>query len=671
MATDSITNLDEVVLNQSAKATQANGIIPSAFIGTQIFKYFSPLEMTSHLNQISGVYILSGALNTNRITIRGVGSRTPYGTDKIRLYYNGIPVTNGSGFSTIEAYDLENLNSIEVIKGPKGTAFGSNLGGVILLKPQETVDKTTAFQNNFTFGSYRLLKNNLSLAHIADKLSLELRYGHLETDGFRENSQYKRDGVLLNSSYKLGDNSKLSLLLNYIDYTAHIASSINLGAFNEDPTQAAFTWKSAKGYEANKYTLGGISLSNKITQQLNNTTSVFYTHLDHYEPRPFNILDETTNGYGLRTQFKGNFYFNKRITNYTFGVEVYKDDYNWSTFENLYEDNNDKGSLEGTVLSRNKENRSQFNGFATFTYPFNNHFTAQLGIAINKTKYNYRDLLKTGTENTSGKRSFDAIVLPNFQLNYQFGIHQLAYANISRGYSNPSLEETLAPEGVINPDIAQETGMNYELGSKLKFLNNKLRLNVAVYQMNIKNMLVAQRIGEDQYIGKNAGNTKHQGLEVDLNYLYRFTSNFLLTPFISYSHSNHKFMEFIDDGIDYGGNPLTGVPKHRINSGMQLQWQKGLSVNATYAHVSNIPLTDGNTISSASYNLLNLNIGYKKQISDAFAMEAKVGIQNMTNTHYAQSVLINASSFGGQAPRYYYPGMPRNYYGSLRLRYCL
>ena len=95
---DSITQLEEVILLDSLKPKQATGIVPSKVIGAKIFQNFSPVEMVSSLNQVSGVYVLSGALNTNRITIRGVGARTPFGTDKIRLYYNEIPVTNGSGF---------------------------------------------------------------------------------------------------------------------------------------------------------------------------------------------------------------------------------------------------------------------------------------------------------------------------------------------------------------------------------------------------------------------------------------------------------------------------------------------------------------------------------------------------------------------------------------------
>ena len=34
-------------------------------------------------------------------------------------------------------------------------------------------------------------------------------------------------------------------------------------------------------------------------------------------------------------------------------------------------------------------------------------------------------------------------------------------------------------------------------------------------------------------------------------------------------------------------------------------------------------------------------------------------------------LLINASSFGGAPPRYFYPGLPRNYYSGLSIKYLL
>ena len=212
---DTITYLNEVIIYNPIRANKTLGITQSTIIRENAFQNHSPIDIASSINQISGVYLLSGALNTNRITIRGVGARTPFGTDKLRLYFKDIPVTNGSGFSTIEAFDLENLNSMEVIKGPKGTAYGTNLGGAILLKPKEQFSKGTFFTNNFTVGSYGLIKDNLSIAHTTDSLEFNLRYNHLNTDGYRENNNFNRNGILLTTAIKLSSRSSIGILANF------------------------------------------------------------------------------------------------------------------------------------------------------------------------------------------------------------------------------------------------------------------------------------------------------------------------------------------------------------------------------------------------------------------------------------------------------------------------
>jgi iron complex outermembrane receptor protein len=670
---DSVTILNEVVVIDTLTAKNAIGIIPSQIIGATVFENYSPVDLIGSINQVSGVYALSGALNTNRITIRGVGSRTPFGTDKLRLYYNNIPVTNGTGFSTIEAYDLENLTSVEVIKGPKGTGFGTNLGGAIILNTKQLRTQPTKFSNTATIGSYGLIKNSLGFTHTQDDFYLTLQYGHMEIDGYRENNRFERDGFLLNSIFKLSEKSELGLLVNHIDYSAQIASSINQSDFDEDPTQAAFTWKSAQGYEDNNYSLIGVSHTYRANSKLKNTSSLFYTYLDHYEPRPFNILDEYTNGFGFRTLFSGNISISENTLSYTLGGELYKDEYVWGTFQNLYQENNGNGSLQGDRLSKNKEFRSQFNSFATVSYPISTKLTAQLGLNINKTQYDFRDVFNTGNMDTSANRDFKTLFLPSLDFNYPLTTYSSLYANISRGFSNPSLEETLTPAGVINPDIVQETGTNYELGIEHKSKDNRMKLDIAIYLMPINNLLVAKRVGNDQYIGRNAGKTRHQGLDLDWSYQFNVARKIKLTPYISYTYNVHKFVEFIDEEVDadYSGNPLTGVPKHKLNTGLQTKFGNGLYTNITHQFVDKIPLTDANTLYSNSFNLLNIKLGYRKQVSEKLLLGLDFGINNLTDTTYAQSVLINASSFGGNAPRYFYPGNDRNYYGSLKLSYTL
>ncbi|WP_350289773.1 TonB-dependent receptor [uncultured Croceitalea sp.] len=663
---DSITNLDEIILLEDFIRKKTIGITPSSSLGITDLQQYSPIDFASGLNELSGVYVLSGALNTNRITIRGVGARTPFSTNKLRMYFNGIPITNGTGVSTIEAYDFENMGRIEVVKGPKGTSLGANLGGVILLNTKAPEVGSTILKNTFTVGSFNMLKDNLSFRHSEKGFNINLSYNHLQTEGFRQNNSFERDGFLLTSSIRLHPKGKLDFLVNYIDYTAGIPSSINQTDFREDPRRAAGNWLAARGFEANKYTLVGTSYTHFFSSNLKTTNSIFYTYLDHYEPRPFNILDEFTNGFGFRSITEGKV-FNG---NFTLGGELYKDEYNWKTFFNEFRDNNGNGSLQGSQLSDNKEFRSQLNLFGTYSYMLAQNFTAQIGLAFNHTSFDFRDLFNQGDENTTAQRDFDPILLPSLGLEYQLKKGTL-YANIGRGFSNPGLEETLTPDGVINPEIDQEKGTNYELGGRFLLFRNKLNLAISAYQINIKDLLVAERIDEDQFIGRNAGETRHQGIELDFRYTQEISSTWLLIPRLSYSYSYHSFIDFIDVENDFSGNRLAGVPRHRINAGVALRNRRKFAFNITHQFVDEIPLTDANTLSSEAFNVFNLSTQYNTSISKSLTLGLNFGLNNIFNTNYAQSVLINAVGFGGAEPRYFYPGNARNYYTGIRINYSL
>lgn len=666
---DSVTYLQGVVLGLEREADSPLGIVPSEVLTEKAIRTQSPIDFAGTLNQISGVYFLSGALNTNRITIRGVGARTPFGTDKLRMYFNDIPVTNGTGFSTLEAFDLENLSGIRVVKGPKSGRYGAALGGALLLRSDPKKEPGTFLSNRTSFGSYGLFKTNLSLAHKEDRLSAEVRYNRMSTQGYRENNSFDRDGILLNLGLEAGKSHQINLLANYIDYTAQIPSSLGKTDFETDPTQAAANWAAARGYEANKYTLLGLADRIRISSRIENVSSVFFSYLDHYEPRPFNILDEFTTGYGFRSVFSAALDAQSRVRA-NLGMELYKDEYSWSTYENLYEENDGQGSLQGGLLSRNKEFRSQLYVFGQVEWEVTPRLKGALGLSLNSTRYDFRDLLGTGDENLSARRDFDPVLLPSLDLRYTFSPSSWVFLNISRGFSNPSLEESLNPDGVINPEIEQEKGMNYEIGGKGSWFQDRLQGSVALYEMDIRDLLVAQRVGEDQFIGQNAGRTRHRGLEVSLQYALPTRAGISFSPFLSYTLNNHTFREFLDGDADYSGNDLTGVPAHRVYSGILVNGEAGWFWNTNYQYVDAIPLTDSNSLYSDPYHLLNTQAGYRTRLGEQLSLGAEVGVNNLFDTRYASSVLINATGFGGSEPRYYYPGNGRNYYVGILFLYA-
>ena len=666
---EKLENLEEVILS-STYQKESKVLIPTKKITSAKLEEYSPVDLVSAINETPGVYIQSGAINTNRIIIRGVGSRTLYGTNKIRAYFNGIPITNGIGETSIDAFDSEDIQSLEIVKGPKATQYGTNLGGTLLLNSKQTNFGESFFKTNLTIGSFGLLKNTIAVGSATEKLSLNLNYDYLNIDGFRENSNYNRKSLLLTSTYKFNLNNELGLMVNYLDYFAQIPSSIGKTAFEEDPKQAAFTWKAAKGYEDNKQTLVGLSFTHRFSENFSNTSSLFYTYLDHFEPRPFNILDEFTNGYGARTVFAKDFSFLKNKANLSFGAELYKDEYNWKTVENLYEENNGNGSLEGEQLSDNFEKRDNLNVFATVTIPFTQKLKGQFGLNYNQTDYDFIDHFNEGANNKSAKRNFEPILAPNVNLLYQFTENISSYLNFSKGFNYPSIEETLTPEGTINPNLGPEKGFNYEWGSEAFFFRRNLHLQLTAYLLDITDLLVAQRVDDDQYIGRNAGKTQHKGIEISASYTQTFIDLWYVSPYLNVEITNHKFIDFVDGDNNFSGNQLTGVPDKKLNGGFNLGI-KGFMLNVNFLHIGEMPLNDSNTLYSQSYNVFNAKISYKKELSQLLSFRLNAGINNFMDEKYASSVLINATGFGGSEPRYYYPGMPRNWYGGFQLKYQL
>ena len=92
--------------------------------------------------------------------------------------------------------------------------------------------------------------------------------------------------------------------------------------------------------------------------------------------------------------------------------------------------------------------------------------------------------------------------------------------------------------------------------------------------------------------------------------------------------------------------------------------------NTNYQYVDAIPLTDSNSLYSDPYHLFNTQGGYRTRLGEQLRLGIEIGINNLFDTRYASSVLINATGFGGSEPRYYYPGNGRNYYTGILFLYA-
>lgn len=665
--------LNEIIVNVNhipkslKKEVAAINIISSKDINRS-----NNLNYSDVLNRSPGVFMQSGALNTNKISIRGIGSRNLFGTSKIRAYFKDIPLTNGSGETTIEDLELASISNIEIIKGAASSIYGVGLGGVIHLNPENPKLNESDLKVDLSFGSFALKKGVININHGTQKNSFKLIYSNTSRDGYRENNNYNRQTITANTNNFLDENNELSILASYLNLKAFIPSSISENDFLNNPKKAAFTWKQAQGFEDSKRGLLGITWHHYYSENFKQSSSIFTSFRDAYEPRPFNILKENTYAWGLRSRLIGSSQIFKKPLSWILGGEWFNDFYQYKTFENLYQTNqNGTGSIKGNLLSNFKENRYYYNAFGELNLDLSKKTLLSFGLNLNQTSYKLKDNFAVSDDNPdqSGVFKFKNILSPKLGLSYLLSERVSLFSSVSHGFSPISLNETLLPDGQINPNLNPETGWNFELGSRGYFFNKKLQFETSIYRLDVRNLLVARRTSQDEFIGINAGRTLHDGLEMALKYNFIKNDFLIMSSFINYSLNNFKFKDFMDDENNFSGNDLTGVPSNVFNIGIDFEITSAIYGNINHQYVGRIPINDSNSLYSDNYTLTNLKLGYQLSFSDSLNLDIYFGLNNIFNTHYASQILINATSFNGSAPRYYYPGEPLNYFSGLNCVY--
>jgi iron complex outermembrane recepter protein len=612
----------------------------------------SALTPVEALNQVPGVLMHHGTISTNRLTIRGIGTRTPYATNKIKAYFGEIPLSSGDGETKLE--DLENpaIQRVEIIKGPSSSLYGAGLGGTILFHPKSVQRDFVQYQS--TFASFDTYKNTLSAGIRQQNMYVFVLGSILNSQGFRENSATNRANLMFHSEYGVSEKVTLEALLKLTKMKAHIPSSLDWNTFMNNPEQAAANWLGIRGYEA--YTSGQLGLSANVIPDIRNKISmaVFGSFRDADEPRPFNRLDEDSEYIGGRGYYQRNITARNIDITLTSGFEIFRENYNWSTWSNQNPDQ---------ALSDNREKRAYENLFIQMESNFQERLFLSAGINGNLTRFDYIDNFPEDGDK-SGQRAYDPVLSPRLGASYRLSEMFSLFGNVSHGFSTPSFEETLLPEGQINTDIKPESGWNLEAGFRTDF-NNRIRTTVSYYRIYIKNLLVARRTGEDAYVGVNAGESLHPGLEAEIRWLALNPATFpMLTLSGNATIANYHFRDFIDNDIDYSGNLLPGTTRATWLLAGDFQSAPGYSIRAWHRFTGKMPVNDANTDFTDSFGITNIEFRYNRKFN-AFNMEVKAGVQNIFDVHYAAMLAVNAPAFGTAQPRFYYPGNPRNYFFSV------
>jgi iron complex outermembrane receptor protein len=194
--------------------------------------------------------VVSGlAIDVNSQTmiprIRGIGGATGIGDGDVSVYMDGVYLSRTSVAWQSNFNDLER---VEVVKGPQGTLFGRNAVGGAINFITKRPSKTFTLQNTLAYGNYNLIDEALSVSGpLTANMQASLAVGYVNRAGYVDNilpnmpdlGSANRTNVRTQWQWEVTDNITNLVRADYI-YTNEIwSTNQTLLVRTDDPRIAA------------------------------------------------------------------------------------------------------------------------------------------------------------------------------------------------------------------------------------------------------------------------------------------------------------------------------------------------------------------------------------------------------------------------------------------------
>ena len=615
----------------------------------------SAFSMLPALNTSSGVRMEERSPGSYRLSIRGSLLRSPFGIRNVKVYYDDFILTDAGGNTYMNLLDIHSINGLELIKGPAGSVYGAGTGGAVLLNGFGALKDSNDLKLRLLGGSFGTLNQSLQYQHQSKNIQLNVGQGHFQSNGFRVQSKMRKDNVQLNMRIKSNEQISTDFILFYSDLFYQTPGGLTFAQFNADPRQsrpATATLPSVVDQKTaiyNKSAFIGFSNTYKINSRwktvgsvTNGLTQFKNPFITNYEKRrEFNL------GFRSKIVYENNLPI---PVQWVSGFEIQIGEYAIDSSGNI------KGAPDGNKVSDEVIARQQF-AFTQLNIQPLRFLQIQSGLSINRFFYSIQRT--TGAPaNGIKKLDFNRQLLPRIALLAAPGAGISLYGQLSKGYSSPSIAEIRPSAGGVYSGLQAEYGWSKEIGIKLSAWRNKLYMQAALFQFDLRDAIVRRvnNIGAEYFV--NEGDVQQKGIEIEYQYnlvnlpRQKFFKSLKWSQAITLN--DFRFVNYKNNQTSFAGNHLTGIADNVIVSSLAMDLTAHFYWNVQFNYVGKMPLNDANTFFSNPYRLWQSKIGWRS--GHTRPIELFLLMDNIGNENYSLGFDINA--FGN---RFYNPAPSRNY----------
>jgi iron complex outermembrane receptor protein len=538
--------LQEIVVTAQRKAQDLERVPIAVSVVSQQQMANLNIKTIEEIERVTPDLNYAQGYSFSQIYIRGIGVSipTPGLETPVAVYYDGAYMARGSGTS----FDLFDMSSVEVLKGPQGTLYGRNAtGGAILIntavptQSQEASGTLEYGRFNHALGDWMI---NLP---VSDTFALRIAGRYTREGGYLENlyndthpREFQKYGTRIKGKWDPSKDFSAIFTLEYGNNRILGSSAARLtgNASNCLACQLGVTpvsgfyqvdenedhWDPNRSYSANlqlSYTAGDLQFKS-VTSYRDLTDSVI-AEIDH-SPLDLGYTDRTLGG-----------------KTYTQNLQVVSSFGGWIDFLAGAEYDLDKSFIDFSIYSPAlglpkfspslpyTGNEVETNSYATFaelyikpidevTLTLGGRYSRddrKLSFSDNPTALDFISGNPAGPAAATQKDSFKRPT-PRAVLAYDAGAANL-YVSYTSGFKAGGFNTPVfAPQ--VNPILPEKID-SFEIGAKLVSEDRRARLNAAAFHYNYRDVqvsLVNQNNSGLEIL--NAAAAHGNGIELDGSY---------------------------------------------------------------------------------------------------------------------------------------------------------
>ena len=537
------TDLKEVVVSTTkleipfSKNFRTVKIISSDYIKN------SPASNVSDLlQQITGIDVRRRGVGgvQGDLYIRGGGF------DQTLLLVDGMKMDDAqTGHNTLNMIlPLYLIERIEVIKGPAARIFGQNaFNGAINIVTKEIKGEKKQIDlslKEISYGSFEQKNISAVTKIITNKAKSLISFSNNTSDGYRHNTDYKRNNYFVKTSFNLKSSP--------VDFIA---------SFTE-----------------NKFGANGFYASPSATEQ--------------YEETQASLLGVSTTINSEKLSIKPRLYWRRGQDEY-----IYIRD-NPSVYRNLHKTNKVSAELSGSYFSN-----SGVTGFgidlSTVNISSNNlgeHDRTTVNLFVDHTfkLFDEKLVLSPGIAvSYFSDMSFHSF--PGIDLGYNINSNFKLYSNIGKTFRIPTYTDLYYSDRTTigNENLNPESATSTELG--FKYNTSNFKISGAFFNRKAKNIIDYVKENEnDLWNAVNIGSLKTTGFELDFRY------NFQNQNYLNLGYTNIKDNNYVTN-INFSKYSLNSL-KHHFTSKLNLNYIRNVNHSFVYKYAERSDKSNYNVLDS-------------------------------------------------------------------------